>query len=81
MKYRVRLRDFDLNRIEEIVKHSAERYYDMATHRFVVVGHHRDSLVLIPYDRQGDVITPVTVHVTTRQQIKFRLRTKRFRYE
>ena len=81
MEYRVDLRGFDLNRIEDIVRHSAERYYDMVTHRLVVVGHHKDSLLLIPYDRHGDVITPVTVHVTTRQQIKFRLRTKRFRYE
>ena len=81
MKYRAGLRGFDLARIEDIVKHSAERYYDMVTHRLVVVGQYKETLVLIPYERQGDTVTPVTVHVTTRQQITFRLKTKRYRYE
>jgi hypothetical protein len=81
MKYRGRLRGFDLNRIEDIVKFSAERYYDMMTHRLVVVGRHDDSLVLIPYESQGDEVTPITIHVTTRQQINFRLRTGRYRNE
>ncbi len=81
MKYRSNLRGFDLARIEDIVKHSTERYYDITTHRFVVVGRHNDKLVLIPYERQGDDVTPVTIHVTTRQQINFRLRTGRFRNE
>lgn len=81
MKYRKRLRDFDLDKIEDIVRYAAERYYDMATHRYVVVGRHGDKLVLIPYDRQGDEVTPVTIHVTTRQQINFRLRTGRFKNE
>ena len=81
MKYRADLRGFDLAMIEDIVKHSTERYFDMVTHRLVVVGQHKNSLLLIPYERQGDTVTPVTVHVTTRQQITFRLRTKRFRYE
>jgi hypothetical protein len=81
MKYRRRLRSFDLEKIEDIVKHSAERYYDMTTHRVVVVGRHDDKLVLIPYERQGNKVTPVTIHVTTRQQINFRLRTGRYRNE
>lgn len=81
MKYRADLRGFDSATIEDIVRHSAERYYDMVTHRLVAVGQHKDSLVLIPYEHQGDTVTPVTIHVTTRQQITFRLRTKRYRYE
>lgn len=81
MKYRGRLRGFDIAKVEDIVRHSAERYYDMATHRNVVVGRHDEKLVLIPYDRQGDQITPVTIHATTRQQINFRLRTGRFKNE
>jgi hypothetical protein len=81
MKYRRRLRSFDLEKIEDCVKHSTERYYDMTTHRVVVVGRHDDKLVLIPYERQGDKVTPVTIHVTTRQQINFRLQTGRYRNE
>jgi hypothetical protein len=81
MKYRGRLRDFDLNRIEDIVKYSSERYYDVATNRLVVVGRHDEKLVMIPYERQGELAIPVTIHVTTRQQINFRLRTGRFRNE
>lgn len=81
MKYRGRLRGFDLVKIEDIVRHSAERYFDTATQRSVAVGHHGTHLVLIPYERQGDKVTPVTVHVTTRRQINFRLRTGRFQNE
>lgn len=81
MEYRGRLRGFDFAAIEDIVRYSAERYYDMATHRHVAVGRINDKLVLIPYDRQDDTVTPVTVHVTTRRQINFRLRTGRFRNE
>ena len=40
MKYKARLRGFDLARIEEIVKHSVERYFDTETGRRVVIGHH-----------------------------------------
>jgi len=81
MNYRVSLRNFDFTKIEDIVKHSAERYYDMTTQRFVVVGRHGVRLVVIPYEAQGDKVTPVTIHVTTRQQINFRLRTGRYRNE
>lgn len=78
IEYRCRLRNFDLTRIENIVKHSTERYFDITTHRPVAVGRHDNKLVLIPYERQGDKVTPVTVHVTTRQQINFRIKTGRF---
>jgi len=81
MKYRINLRGFDFNRVEEIIKHSAERYYDMTTHRSVAVGRHDDRLVLIPYECEEELATPVTIHVTTRQQINFRLRTGRFQNE
>jgi len=59
-----------------------ERYFDTATHRMVVVGKHDKFLVMIPYDKiedeGGELITPVTVHATSRQQIKFRLNSGRF---
>ncbi|RMG25488.1 MAG: hypothetical protein D6732_22380 [Methanobacteriota archaeon] len=81
MRYRSRLRGFDLTKIEEIVRFSSERYIDTATGRYVVVGRHRKVLVLIPYEIKENFIIPITVHVTTRQQIKFRLKTGRYVYE
>jgi hypothetical protein len=33
---------------------------------------------MIPYEIEEENIIPVTIHVTTRQQIKFRLKTGRF---
>ena len=82
IKYRVQLRGFDLAKIEEILRFSEERYFDTATHRMVVIGRHDRFLVMIPYDKiedeDGEFITPVTVHTTSRQQIKFRLNSGRF---
>ena len=81
IRYRARLRGFDLAKIEDIVRYSAERYFDTATGRFVVVGRHDNMLVMIPYETDEDAITPITIHATTRQQISFRLRTGRFTHE
>ena len=81
MKYRARVRGFDLERVEHIMRYSTERYFDLATQRRVVVGRHGKALVLVPYEREGESATPVTIHVTTRQQVDFRLKTGRFRNE
>jgi hypothetical protein len=78
LKYRARLRSFDLAEIEQVVKHSSERYFDTETRRLVIVGRVGDGLAVIPCDTTQDTITPVTIHVTTRQQINFRLKTGRF---
>ena len=78
IKYRARLRGFDLAKIEIVVRFSTERYFDTATGRFVAVGRHDNTLVLTPYETDEDTITPITVHATTRQQINFRLRTGRY---
>lgn len=82
IRYRIQLRGFDLSKIEEILRFSDERYFDVATQRMVAVGRHDKLLVMIPYDKiedtTGEIITPVTVHATTRQQIKFRLSSGRF---
>ena len=56
-------------------------YFDVATQRMIAVGKHDDRIVIIPYETAGDTIVPVTVHATTRQQIKFRLKTGRFEHE
>jgi len=81
MKYRVELRGFELSKVENILRHSAERYLDTTTQRLIVVGKHDDRLVIIPYEKHGNEIIPVTIHATTHQQIKLRLKTGRFAYE
>ena len=81
MMYRVRLRGFDLAKVEQIMRYSSERYLDTATNRLVVVGRHGERLVMIPYEREGNTVRPVTIHVTTRQQLKFRVKSGRFRNE
>ncbi len=78
LRYRADLRGFDLAVIEHIVRFSEERYLDSTTERMVAVGRHGDHLIVVPYERDGETVTPVTVHVTTRQQISLRLRTGRF---
>jgi hypothetical protein len=78
MRYRAELRGFDLEKLEQIVTHSTERYYDTETGRAVVIGRYDEKLVIVPYEMAENMITPVTVHTTTRQQINFRLKTGRF---
>jgi len=78
MPYRVALRGFDLVLIENILRYSPERYMDTETRRSIVIGEHGNKLVMIPYEEDELTITPVTIHATTRQQIKFRLNTGRF---
>ena len=80
-QYRAALRCYDLAKLERIIRHSSERYFDTETGRTIAVGRHDRRLVMIPYEAHGDVITPVTVHAITRQQIRFRLRTGRFTHE
>ncbi len=74
LEYRTKLREFDLGMIEEIIRYSNERYFDTSTNRKVVVGKHDKTLVLIPYDiSENNIMTPITIHATTRQQINYRL--------
>jgi len=81
LKYRAGLRGFDLAEIEQVVRHSSERYFDTETRRLVVVGRVGEALAVIPCDRSQDTITPVTIHMITRQQVNFRLKTGRFANE
>ena len=78
LKYRAALRGFDLAKVEQIIQSSKERYMDTATNRQVVIGRYGKILVLIPYEVSGEVLTPVTIHATTRQQIELRLKIGRF---
>jgi len=81
LKYRAVLRGFDLLTLEQVIRHSSERYLDTETGRSVVVGRHRRQLVMIPCEIEEEAIVPVTVHAIKRQQIRFRLRTGRFIHE
>jgi len=78
LKYRAALRGFDLAQVEQIVKSSKERYMDTATNRQVVIGRCGKTLVLIPYEVSSEVLTPVTIHATSREQIELRLKIGRF---
>ncbi len=78
LKYRAKLKGFSLEKIEDILRYSSERYFDNGTHRMVVVGKHDSRLVTIPYDKDDDTIVPVTIHTVTRQQIRVRLTSGRF---
>jgi hypothetical protein len=81
LRYRAKIREFDLPILEKIVRFGNERYFDSSTGRRVVIGRHKGSLVMIPYERDGDVMTPVTVHTTSRKQVHFRLNSGRFVHE
>jgi hypothetical protein len=47
------------------------------TGRLVAIGRHVNLLVMIPNEREGGRVTPVTIHATTRQQINARLKSGR----
>jgi hypothetical protein len=81
MLYRMELRKFDQEKVEHILRFSIERYFDTETHRIVVIGTHDNRVVAIPIDKTGNTIIPVTIHVITRQQIRFRKLTGRFEDE
>ena len=80
-KYRVRLREFDLVVVEEILRHSTERYVDAVTGRLIVVGRDSKLLVVIPYEQDQNTLTPITIHSSNRQQINFRVKSGRYTNE
>ncbi|MGH8558412.1 MAG: hypothetical protein ACRESZ_13305 [Methylococcales bacterium] len=81
LKFRADLRGFNSIEIENILRYSQERYFDIETQRCIVVGELNNRLVMIPYEESETEIAPITSHATTRQQIKFRLNTGRLIYE
>jgi hypothetical protein len=81
MEYRLKLRGYDVATVEHILRHSSERYVDTVTGRLVVIGRHVKLLVMIPYERRGSTLTPVTIHATNRQQINSRLKSGRLKNE
>jgi hypothetical protein len=47
-KYRLKLRGYDLDTVERILRHSSERYVDTVSGRLVAIGRHAKLLVMIP---------------------------------
>lgn len=81
MKYRLKLRSYDLATVEHVLRYSSERYVDTVSGRMVAIGRHEKVLVMIPYESDGRTLTPVTIHATSRQQINSRVKSGRFRNE
>ncbi len=81
IKYKARLRGLDLAKIEGIVRYLTERYFDTGTGRQIAIGSHDNQLVMTPYEAHQDSVIPITVHATTRQQIRSRIRTGRYTLE
>lgn len=81
LKFRAELRGYELSEIENILRFSMERYFDVSTQRLVFVGETKGQIVLIPYELIKKEIVPITIHSITRQQINFRIKTGRFKYE
>ena len=81
MNYRLSLRRYDLETVEQILRFSSERYVDTVTGRVIAIGRHEKLLVMIPYELKGHTLTPVTIHATSRQQINSRIKSGRFKNE
>ena len=64
MKYRAALRGFDLAKIEDIVRHSTERYFDTETERWVVIGYHDTKLVMICLRSRSNLVYPYNTQLT-----------------
>ena len=81
LQHRASVRGLSIALLEEILRHSEERYRDNETGRLIAIGRHSGQLVMIPYEFESGVVTPVTVHSTSRQQIRFRLQSGRLTLE
>lgn len=81
MKYRLNLRRYDLESVEQILRFSSERYVDTVTGRLIAIGRHEKLLVMVPYELRGHTLTPVTIHATSREQINSRIKSGRFKNE
>ena len=81
LRYRADIRGYNLLVIEDIIRYSKERYFDISTRRMVAIGKHDERTVIIPYEETPGIITPVTIHAITRQQIKYRIKSGRLLHE
>ena len=79
LMYKARLRGFNLSNIEDIIRHSSERYFDTSSRRHIVVGKDAKVLVVIPHDiDEFDTVPPITIHAITIIHINYRVKSGRF---
>ncbi len=81
IEYRLKLRKFNKILVEKILRFSEERYFDKDTNRFVAIGKDENRLLLIPYEKNEKAYIPITIHAISRQQINYRIKIGRFKYE
>ncbi len=77
--YRLKIREYNIEKVESVLRTSSEVYFDTHTGRDIKVGKHDNDLIMIAYDVEQDgSITPVTVYKITRKQIRYYLKEERF---
>ncbi len=80
---RLRLRNVPETIVRKILTESTERYFDVETLRFVAVarasfGRKGARLLMVAYEQEGDILTAVTIHDVTRQQVQARVESARW---
>lgn len=80
--YQVNQRVIDLEKVENTLRFSTEKYFDNNTGRYVKIGgNKREGLLLVSYEIELDEsVTPITVHQTDREQINHRLNEGRYEF-
>ncbi len=75
----LKVREYNLEKVELVLRTSSEVYFDIHSGRDIKVGKHDNELIIVAYDLEADgSITPVTVYQTSRKQIKYYLKEERF---
>jgi hypothetical protein len=69
--------------VRRILAQSTERYFDNETLCYIAIGRAAfgrkgERLLMVAYEREGDILIPVTVHDMTRAQIHRRVEQKRW---
>lgn len=77
LEYKLSIRGFEKKIVEQILRQTHERYKDQETGRLIAIGSHGADLVMIPYEINSDAYTPITIHVTSRQQVNIRIKSGR----
>jgi hypothetical protein len=80
---RLRIRRVPEQVVRSIIENSTERYFDNETLRHIAVGRAEFGrkgarLLMVAYEREGNILTPVTVHDVTRAQVRRRVTQERW---
>lgn len=74
MKYKSKLRGFNLLQIEDVINSSSERYLDTITGRRVIVGKYESKLILIPYEMDENSVINCPHHDASTNQFSYKNR-------